>query len=108
MEIEQHGRLPFLDTLLIRKGANISSHVYRKPTNTEQFIHYTSNYPLGVKRELITGMVDRAYYLCDPQNLERELLYIKTVLRRNGYPHHTLDSTLARRLQHLNNTGDTP
>ncbi|KFD50504.1 hypothetical protein M514_08572 [Trichuris suis] len=108
MGIEQHGRLPFLDTPLIQKGANLSSHAYGKPTNTVQFIHYTSNHPLGVKRGLIIGTVDRAYYLCDPQNLERELRYIKTILCPNGYPHHIIDSTLARRVQHLNNNGHAP
>ncbi|KFD53499.1 hypothetical protein M513_05605, partial [Trichuris suis] len=108
MEIEQHRRLPFLDTLLIRKETNMSSQVYRKPTNTDQFVHYMSNHPLGVICGLIIGLVDRAYHLCDPQFLDRELRHIKTVLHRNGYPHRLIDSTVARRLQHLYSPGDAP
>ncbi|KFD49035.1 hypothetical protein M513_10083 [Trichuris suis] len=108
MEIERHRRLPFLDTLLIRKETNISSQVYRKPTNTDHFAHYMSNHPLGVKRGLIIGLVDRAYHLCDPQFLDRELRHIKTVLHRNGYPHRLIDSTVARRLQHLDSPSNAP
>ncbi|KFD45352.1 hypothetical protein M513_13772 [Trichuris suis] len=108
MEVEQHGRLPFLGTLLIRKQTNISSQVYRKPTNTDHFVHYMSNHPLGVKRALIMGLVDRAYHLCDPQFLDRELWHIKTVLHHNGYPHRLIDSTVARRLQHHDSAGNAP
>ncbi|KFD47104.1 hypothetical protein M513_12014 [Trichuris suis] len=105
MEVEQHRRLPFLGTLLIRKETNISSQVYRKSTNTDHFVHYMSNHPLGVKHGLIISLVDRAYHLCDPQFLDRELRHIKTVLHHNGYPHRLIDSTVARRLRHLDSPG---
>ena len=41
MEVESNGELAFLDTLLKRNNGEISVLVYRKPTHTDQYLHYT-------------------------------------------------------------------
>ena len=40
MEEESNGELAFLDTLLKRNNGEISVLVYRKPTHTDQYLHY--------------------------------------------------------------------
>ena len=42
MEEESAGELAFLDTLLKRNNVEISVLVYRKPTHTDQYLHYSS------------------------------------------------------------------
>ena len=44
METEKNSQLPFLDTLIQRNSDNtISVRVYRKPTNTDQYLKFTSS-----------------------------------------------------------------
>ena len=44
MEGESNGKLAFLDTLLKRNSGKISVLVYRKPTHTDQYLHYNSHH----------------------------------------------------------------
>ena len=44
MEEESNGELAFLDTLLKRNNGEISVLVYRKPTHTDQYLHYSSHH----------------------------------------------------------------
>ena len=41
MEEESNGELAFLDTLMKRNNGEISVLVYRKPTHTDQYLHYS-------------------------------------------------------------------
>ena len=43
-EEESNGELAFLDTLLKRIKGEISVLVYRKPTHTDQYLHYSSHH----------------------------------------------------------------
>ena len=51
MELEKDGKLPFLDCSLQRgEDGMLTSTVYRKPTHTDRYLHYTSHHPVHVKR----------------------------------------------------------
>ncbi|KFD45720.1 hypothetical protein M513_13398, partial [Trichuris suis] len=52
----------------------------------------------GLKRGVVTGMVDRAVTICDPEFLNSELHHIATALQKNGYPQNFVTSTITRRL----------
>ena len=49
MEEESNGELAFLDTLLKRNNGEISVLVYRKPTHTDQYLHYSSHHQTSCK-----------------------------------------------------------
>ena len=49
MEEESNGELAFLDTLLKRNNGKISVLVYRKPTHTDQYLHYSSHHQTSCK-----------------------------------------------------------
>ena len=38
--------LPFLDTITIRRGAQLEMNVYRKPTHTDRYLDFDSHYPI--------------------------------------------------------------
>ena len=52
MEEESNGELAFLDTLLKRNNGKISVLVYRKPTHTDQYLHYSSHQQISARKVL--------------------------------------------------------
>ena len=60
VEVEQEGRLPFMDVLLQRReNGTISTDVYRKPMNTERYLQFDSYHPLGAKRAVFGALARR-------------------------------------------------
>ena len=61
MKKESNGELAFLDTLLKRNNGEISVLVYRKPTHTDQYLHYSSHYQTSCKESVVSSLFNRAY-----------------------------------------------
>ena len=72
-------RIPFLDTLVERKGSGMKTSVYRKPTNTDRYIHYSSHHQRRVLRGTLCLMRDRAHYLCQDTAVKDELTHLARV-----------------------------
>ena len=88
-ETESGNKLSFLDVQLIRTGDNIETCVFRKPTNTDIYIHWNSFAPFQWKYSTLKNLVYRAYIVCsNNQYLESEPNYLKKVFHNfNSYPH---------------------
>ena len=63
MEEESNGELAFLDTLLKWNNGEISVLVYRKPTHTDQYLHYSSHHQTSCKESVVSSLFNRAYSL---------------------------------------------
>ena len=76
------GSLPFLDTLFtIQPDNTLSTSVYRKPTHTDQYLHWDSNHHITAKQSVYNTLAHRAKTVSSTQhNLEKELSHIKTAL----------------------------
>ena len=87
-EIEQNGKIAFLDVLLIRKQKEIQTTVYRKPTHSDIYLHWDSFAPQSWKRGTLKTLLLRAYWICsDEYLLEKEIKHLKNVfIKVNGYP----------------------
>ena len=83
VEVEEGGKLPFLDTLLKRKDdGSLDITVYRKPTH-----NFQSHHPVHVKRGLVRCLYDRAKNIvCSQDGLRKEQQHLAAVLGNNGYP----------------------
>ena len=79
----QDGSILFLDILIDK---DLSTSVYRKPTQTDTYTHYSTAAPQTTKDSLIRSLTRRAYNICSPQHLDLELTHVKSVLLDNGYP----------------------
>ena len=83
MEEESNGELAFLDTLLKRNNGEISVLVYRKPTHTDQYLHYSSHHQTSCKESVVSSLFNRAYsIITNKDDLHKENARIKQVLKR--------------------------
>ena len=86
MEEESNGELAFLDTLLKQNNVEISVLVYRKPTHTDQYLHYSSHHQTSCKEKVVSSLFNKAYSITTNKNdLHKENARIKQVLKENGY-----------------------
>ncbi|KFD52603.1 hypothetical protein M514_06450, partial [Trichuris suis] len=84
IEKEVDGKLPFLDTLIIRSPNGIKTTVYRKPTHSDKYVDSSSRHPKPVLIGILQNMVDRAITICDPDYLTQEIEHIRTTFQENG------------------------
>ena len=99
------GTLPFLDILL---HPDLSTSVYRKPTHTDSYTHYSTSAPQSTKDSLIRSLTRRAYDICSPQHLQHELDHIRTVLLDNGYPLSRITHVMHRTKQSIDLPASAP
>ncbi|KFD44952.1 hypothetical protein M513_14171 [Trichuris suis] len=111
IEKEVGGRLPFLDSFVIRSSDCFKTAVYRKPTHPDRYLHLSSHHPQAVMRAVVHGVTSRAVALCEPEFLRPELKHMYNTFKDNGYPpslvHSVIRRTLAnpRRIQNRTITG---
>ena len=53
-ELEEGGSIPFLDTRKVDGKLDVT--VYRKPTHTDRYLHFSSHHPTHVKKGLVLPM----------------------------------------------------
>ena len=93
MEPTQQGSLPFLDTLVtIEPDNTFSTTVYRKPTHTDQYLHWDSNHHITAKQSVFNTLPHRAKIVSSTQDkMDRELQHIKTALQHCQFPSWALN-----------------
>ena len=87
-EEEAEGRIPFLDTLIVRKeDGSVKLLVYRKKTHTDQYLDFSSHHPLHQKLGVIRTLLDRCNSLVtEDKDREREEQHITKALQQCRYP----------------------
>jgi hypothetical protein len=86
MEIEEEGHLPFLDIDIYTKTDGSLGHkVCRKPTHTNLYLHQNSHHHPANKQSIPASLIQRAKALCDEDSLTKELEFITTFFKDNGY-----------------------
>ena len=96
MEPIQQGSLPFLDTLVtIEQDNTFSTTVYRKPTHTDQYLHWDSNHHSTAKQSVFNTLAHRTKVVSSSQDkLDQGLLHIKTALQHCQFPKWALNQWL--------------
>ena len=104
----QQGSLPFLDTLVtIQPDNTLSTSVYRKPTHTDQYLHWDSNHHITAKHSVYNTLAHRAKTVSSTQDsLDKELLHIKTALHHCQFPNWALNQW-EHRFKHPNQVSNT-
>ncbi len=80
--------VPFLDVLVQRhRDGKINTSVYRKSSNSDIVLHYSSNHPPSHKRLCVKTLFNRAQLYCsDRTTLALEHSYLLNMFRNCGYP----------------------
>ena len=108
VEPTQQGSLPFLDTLVtIQPDNTLSTSVYRKPTHTDQYLHWDSNHHITAKHSVYNTLAHRTKTVSSTQDsLDKELLHIKTALHHCQFPNWALNQS-EHRFKHPNQVSNT-
>ena len=88
LEHETSDCISFLDVLVTRnEEGTIETSMYRKGTFSGLYMKFDSFVPHHFKKNLISGLLNRAWKICSSYELfYRELNIIKEILMSNGFP----------------------
>ena len=104
IENETEKKLPFLDIWIHRKNNKLVFSIYRKPTNKNRYLSFTSNHLIQVKRGVVISLVDRVLNLASPEYNSSELIFIKDILVGNGYPENMISQIIEKRKKKVTGT----
>ena len=95
-EVEKDCKLTFLDELLIKKGNNIITTIYRKATTNDIYLNWKSFAPTTWKRGTLKTLAERAYLICSSIALsKKEIDHLKKVFHeKNDYPKWVIHQVL--------------
>ena len=90
-ETEKDNCLAIFDIQIIRTERGYSTTVYRKPTATDRYSHFTFSQAWKEKASAIRTLKARALEYCSDQTLlAEELNHLLMVFIKNGYPENTV------------------
>ena len=87
-EPRSDGSLPFLDILITPdKDGRLDTTVYRKPTHTDQYLHWDSHHTISSKYSVVGTLHHRAKTICsNRQVLQQEEEHLSEALMNCKYP----------------------
>ena len=86
-EIENNGKIAFLDTLLIREvNGSISTNWYHKPTWSGRYLNFESWLPISYKRNTISLLSEKILNLSDKKFHDENFKLLTKTLLENNYP----------------------
>ena len=91
LTVEENNNINYLDLTIHRHNNNLSLGIYRKPTQLDVTIHFTSNHPLEQKLAAFIFYINRV--ITPPiteQAKQREWNTILTTAKNNGFPLHII------------------
>ena len=99
MEVEEEGKIPFLDVLITRQGDGVlKTTVYRKPTHSGRGINFRSFHHPATKVGVVKTLTTRAMRNTSKENdLDEELNQLKREFIMNGFPGKLVERAIRER-----------
>ncbi len=96
----QNNQLLFFDVLAQRHGdGKINTSVFRKSSNSDIVLHYSSNHPMSHKPLCVKTLFDRAQLYCsEGKTLALEHSYLFNMFRSCGYPLSFIRRAMRRKI----------
>jgi hypothetical protein len=86
-QLQEEGKMPFLDVQILRTPHGIQTTVYRKPSASDRYTHFTTAQAWKEKIITITTLRQRAEIYCSTENLKlQEFQHLEQTFIANGYP----------------------
>ena len=90
-------RLPFLDTLLTNENGKLQTDIYYKPTDSKQYLLYTSCHPKHTRNSIPYNLARRLKMIISEDNtLLVRLEELQTFLLKQKYPSSLIDDSIAK------------
>ena len=79
--------LPFLDVMIRKDNTHLTTDIYYKPTDSFQYLPYTSSHPRHTKNNIPYNLARRICMIVENQDIKkRRLQDLKQILLRKQYP----------------------
>ena len=102
VEVEQEGKLPFLDMCIIYINNSIESAWYTKSTDTGLTMNFHALAPRKYKRSVVQGFIHRIYWACsDWKHFHDGICQAKQTLERNQYPPEFYEPIIKKTIENL-------
>ena len=76
------GHFLSFDTVINRlSDGSVKIKIFRKPTHTDQYLHFRSHHPLEHKLSVVKTLLHRSETVTDPVDRSEEVEHVKTALR---------------------------
>jgi hypothetical protein len=87
-------------------GDKLTTSVYRKPTHTDHYLHYSSHHHHKVKSGIVDCLNQRAKRICKQGSvLTDELKHVHNALTANGYPRKAFAKRQRKKRQSVSGRG---
>ena len=102
IEHEVNNSLPFLDCNIYREDGEFATSVFRKKSFSGVYTHFDSFLPSIYKDNLLLALIHRCFKLCSNyKNFHLEIVKLKDIIKRNGYPSRSFDSSVKKYLNKI-------
>ena len=92
-ELEDNGKIPFLDCLVSRDDTRLRTTVYRKPTHTDRLLDQSSYNPASHRATTARTLTRRAQIICDlADSLRDENEPLRQIFHKNDYSDEFIDT----------------
>jgi len=99
MEVSNE-QISFLDVLIIKREEKIYTDIYYKPTDSHQYLNFSSCHPRAVKRAIPYNLARRICVICsDLSTRLNRLEELKTILSKQGYPVSLINDGISNALK---------
>lgn len=96
MELEEHGRLPYLDAVAIRERGTIKINWYQKRTASGRLINFLSKHPKNIIFNTAKNFVDRVLNTSDRKYHKENIEKIQHILKKNNFPVQTVNGLIKK------------
>ena len=100
LETEIDDRLPYLDTLVVKRDNIIKLDWYQKPMASGRLINYFSQHPKQVVINTATNFIRRVLNTSDKVFHEQNKIKITNILQNNSFPLHLINSLIKKQSTH--------
>ncbi|CAN7951161.1 unnamed protein product [Ixodes pacificus] len=85
----------FLDVTLSVEGNKLQTRLYRKPTDSQKYLHYHSSHPRHCKNSIPYSQAHRFRRICsEKQEFERNVADLRGVLLQQRYPAGVIEDAI--------------
>ena len=92
--------IPLLDVMVSIKDGQLHTDLYSKPTDAQQFLHWTSCHPKHRKTSLPYGLAFLLNHICSSQeSLQMRITELERCLKARGYPSSIIKRQISKALE---------